>query len=98
MSDAVLSGQLVAFIERIERLAEDRKAIAEDLRQVFAEIKGSGLDGKTIRTIVKLRAQDPAARAEQQTMLDLYLHAIGQPDLFQGIETDLGHSDREGLQ
>lgn len=69
--------QLKAFIERVERLEEEKKAIADDIRDVYAEAKGTGFDVKALRTIVRLRKQDPDERKEQETILETYLHALG---------------------
>lgn len=76
-SVTIAVGQLRAFIERIERLEEDKRAIADDLKDVYAEAKGTGFDTKAIRTIVKLRRQDTAERQEEETILDLYKAALG---------------------
>ncbi len=72
--------QLRAFIERIERLEEEKKAIADDIKEVYAEAKGTGFDTKVIRQIVRIRKQDQNERAEQEAILDLYLHALGMAD------------------
>ncbi|WP_127142543.1 DUF2312 domain-containing protein [Pelagibacterium montanilacus] len=69
--------QLRAFIERIERLEEEKKAIADDIKEVYAEAKGTGFDTKVMRQIVRIRKQDRNERAEQEAILDLYLHALG---------------------
>lgn len=69
--------QLKAFIERIERLEEEKKAIADDIRDVYAEAKGNGYDVKALRTVVRLRKQDKDERAEQEAILETYLHALG---------------------
>jgi uncharacterized protein (UPF0335 family) len=69
--------QLKAFIERVERLEEEKKAIADDIRDVYAEAKGSGFDVKALRAIVRMRKQDPDERREQETILETYLHALG---------------------
>ena len=69
--------QLKAFIERVERLEEEKKAIADDIRDVYAEAKGNGYDVKTLRTVVRLRKQDKDERQEQQAILETYLHALG---------------------
>ena len=61
--------QLNAFIERVERLEEEKKAIADDIREVYAEAKGSGFDVKALRAIVRLRKQDTEERREQQAIL-----------------------------
>jgi uncharacterized protein (UPF0335 family) len=69
--------QLKAIIERIERLEEEKKAIADDIRDVYAEAKGNGFDIKALRTVVRLRKQDKDERAEQEAVLETYLHALG---------------------
>jgi uncharacterized protein (UPF0335 family) len=69
--------QLKAFIERIERLEEEKKALADDIRDVYAEAKANGFDAKAIRTIVRLRKQDTNERKEQETILETYMHALG---------------------
>ncbi len=73
----VARDQLRAFIERIERLEEEKKAISDDIRDVYAEAKGNGFDTKVLRQVVKIRKQDKNERAEQEAILDLYLHALG---------------------
>ena len=80
--------QLRAFIERIERLEEEKKAIADDIKEVYAEAKGSGFDTKVMRTIVRIRKQDRNERAEQEAILDLYLHALGMADVGSQAEYD----------
>jgi len=69
--------QLKAIIERIERLEEEKKTISDDIRDVYAEAKGSGFDVKALRTIVRLRRQDANERAEQETILETYMQALG---------------------
>lgn len=69
--------QLKAFVERIERLEEEKKAIADDIKDVYAEAKGNGFDVKALRTIVRMRKQDVEERKEQEAILDVYLHALG---------------------
>lgn len=76
-SDTVAAGQLRAIIERIERLEEDKQAIADDIKDVYAEAKGTGFHTKAIRTIVRLRKKDQAEREEEETVLDLYKAALG---------------------
>ena len=71
------AGQLRAFIERIERLEEEKKTIADDIKDVYAEAKGSGFDTKAIRKIISERKQDAAERLEFESILDLYRHALG---------------------
>jgi uncharacterized protein (UPF0335 family) len=69
--------QLKAFIERIERLEEEKKALSDDIRDVYAEAKGTGFDVKALRTIVRMRKQDVNERKEQEAILETYLHALG---------------------
>ena len=70
-------GQLRSFIERIERLEEEKKAIAADIKEVYAEAKGTGFDVKIMRKVVSLRKKDAAERQEEEAILDLYLSALG---------------------
>ena len=69
--------QLKSIIERIERLEEEKKAIADDIRDVYAEAKGNGFDVKSLRVVVRLRKQDINERKEQEAILETYLHALG---------------------
>ncbi|HEY2529337.1 MAG TPA: DUF2312 domain-containing protein [Xanthobacteraceae bacterium] len=69
--------QLKAFVERIERLEEEKRAIADDVRDVYAEAKGNGFDIKALRTVVRLRKQDTNERKEQEAIVETYLHALG---------------------
>jgi uncharacterized protein (UPF0335 family) len=69
--------QLKAFVERVERLEEEKKAIADDVRDVYAEAKANGYDIKALRTVVRLRKQDVNERKEQEAILETYLHALG---------------------
>ena len=78
MSDAsVASNQLRAFIERIERLEEEKKTIAEDIKEVYGEAKAMGYDTKVLRKVVSIRKQDQNERMEQEAILDTYLAALG---------------------
>jgi uncharacterized protein (UPF0335 family) len=74
---AVSAGQLRALVERIESLEEERKAVADQIREVYAEAKANGFDAKTLRKVVALRKKDMAERQEEEAMLDLYLQALG---------------------
>ena len=76
-STSFAKDQLRAIIERIERLEEEKKAISDDIRDVYAEAKGNGFDVKALRTIVRLRKQDAQEREEQETILDTYMQALG---------------------
>jgi uncharacterized protein (UPF0335 family) len=69
--------QLRSVIERIERMEEEKKVIAEDIRDIYAEAKGNGYDVKALRAIVRMRKQDPNERAEAETVLETYMHALG---------------------
>jgi uncharacterized protein (UPF0335 family) len=69
--------RLKAFIERVERLEEEKKAIADDVRDVYAEAKANGFDIKALRTVVKLRKLDVDERKEQEAVLETYMHALG---------------------
>jgi uncharacterized protein (UPF0335 family) len=69
--------QLKAIIERVERLEEEKKAIADDIRDVFAEAKVNGFDVKALRTIVKMRKMEATEREEQEAILETYMHALG---------------------
>jgi uncharacterized protein (UPF0335 family) len=69
--------QLKAIIERIERLEEEKKTISDDIRDVYAEAKGNGFDVKALRTIIRMRKQDANERAEEETILETYMQALG---------------------
>lgn len=73
----VSADRLKAFVERIEKLEEERKAIGGDIKDVYSEAKGVGYDTKTLRKVVAMRQQDAADRSEQETLLDVYKHALG---------------------
>jgi uncharacterized protein (UPF0335 family) len=73
----VAAGQLKSFVERIERLEEEKKGLADDIRDVFAEAKGQGFDTKVLRQVIRLRKKDTAERQEEEALLDLYMHALG---------------------
>jgi len=77
MDDPVQGDQLKSIVERIERLEEEKKTIADDIKEVYAEAKGTGFDTKAIRTLVRLRKQDQAERQEAESILDLYKAALG---------------------
>ncbi|RMF15558.1 MAG: DUF2312 domain-containing protein [Alphaproteobacteria bacterium] len=72
----VAGAALRAFIERIERLEEEKKALSDDIREVYAEAKAQGFEPKVMRQVVRLRKMDREQRQEQEALLDLYLHAI----------------------
>ena len=75
--DSVAQDQLRAFIERIERMEEEKAAIAADIKEIYAEAKGNGFDTKIIRKIIGIRKQDANERMEQEAILELYMSALG---------------------
>ena len=77
MSAKVAKDHLKAFVERIERLEEEKKTISDDIRDVYAEAKGNGFDVKALRTIVRMRKQDANERAEEETILETYMQVLG---------------------
>lgn len=74
---AAAQGRLRTFVERIERLEEDRQAVMTDMKEVYAEAKGEGYDTKILRKTIRIRKQDKAKRQEEEAVLDLYLSALG---------------------
>ena len=73
----ISADRLKSFVERIEKLEEERQALGGDLRDIYSEAKGVGYDVKTMRKIVSLRKMDAADRDEKETLLDVYKHALG---------------------
>ncbi len=69
--------QLKSIIERVERMEEEKKTIADDIREIYSEAKGNGFDVKALRTIVRMRKQDPNDRQEAETILETYMQALG---------------------
>ncbi|MCA0419049.1 DUF2312 domain-containing protein [Bosea beijingensis] len=78
MDDPVQGDQLKSIVERIERLEEEKKTIADDIKEVYAEAKGNGYDVKVLRKVVALRKRDLEERKEEEAILDLYLQAVGE--------------------
>ncbi|WP_279480941.1 DUF2312 domain-containing protein [Aureimonas sp. SK2] len=76
-TEEVAQDQLRSFVERIERLEEEKKQISDDIKDVYAEAKGNGFDVKVLRKVISLRKQDANERAEMDAILDLYLQALG---------------------
>lgn len=76
-ANGVAADELRQFIERVERLDEERKAIADDIRDVYAEAKGRGYDVKALKAILRLRAKEPHEREEEEAILELYKSALG---------------------
>jgi uncharacterized protein (UPF0335 family) len=79
----VAGDRLKSFIERIERLEEEKRALAEDIKEVYAEAKGTGFDTKIMRQLIKLRKMDKDDLDEQETLLDVYKRAIGMLPSFE---------------
>lgn len=77
MADTVGAAQLKSIVERVERLEEEKREIAEQVKEVFAEAKANGFDVPTLRRVVALRRKAAADRQEEMAMLDLYLSALG---------------------
>lgn len=77
MTDSVAKDQLRAFIERIERLSEEKQTIADDIKDVFSEAYGNGFDTKILKKVISIRKMDADDRAEQDAILDMYLSALG---------------------
>jgi uncharacterized protein (UPF0335 family) len=77
-TNSVDAGHLRAFIERIERLEEEKRSIADDIKEVYAEAKGTGYDTKIIKIIIARRRKDRDKRREEDEILDMYLSALGE--------------------
>lgn len=77
VEDSVAQDQIRAFVERIERMEEEKKAIGEDIKSIYAEAKGNGFDVKILRRVVGIRKQDANERLEQEAILELYMSALG---------------------
>ena len=76
-SSSIAADQLKSFIERIERLEEEKAGLTSDIKDVYAEAKGTGFDTKALRKIISLRKQDHAERQEADAILELYMQALG---------------------
>lgn len=76
-SGGIATDRLRSVIERVERLEEERKALAGDIKDIFAEAKSAGFDVKVIKELIKLRKQEPAEVEEHETLLDIYRRALG---------------------
>lgn len=73
----IAADRLRSIIERVERLEEERKALAGDIKDIFTEAKSAGFDVKTIKRVIQLRKQEPSQVEEQETLLDIYRRALG---------------------
>ena len=81
MTDTSVAADLLkSFVERIERLEEEKAALASDIKEVYAEAKGNGFDTKALRKIVAIRRRDYAERKEEAAILDLYMQALGMQE------------------
>ena len=76
-TESVAQDMIRAFIERIERMEEEKKAISDDIKEIYAEAKGNGLDTVVLRQIIRIRKLDAAERMEKETLLELYMAALG---------------------
>jgi len=77
MSDNGNKDQLLAYIDRIERLDEDKRAISEDIKEIYTEVKSAGYETKIVRKIISIRRKTKEQRQEEETLLDLYMQSIG---------------------
>ena len=99
---SVARDQLRSIVERVERLEEEKKAIADDIKEVYGEAKANGFDTRTLRTVVRMRKVEATEREEQEAMLDLYLSALGMlpgsesADVPTIAEADAGAGEGEG--
>ena len=75
--NVIAGDQIKSIVGRIERLEEEKQALADDIKEVYAEAKANGFDTKTLRAVVRLRKQDASRRQQQEALLELYMHALG---------------------
>lgn len=76
-TETVAAAELRQFIERVERLEEEKSALQDDIKEVMAEAKGRGYDTKAIRQIIRMRKKDPNERQEEEAILETYMNALG---------------------
>lgn len=93
----VSGDRLKSFIERIERLEEEKKVIAEDIKEVYGEAKAIGFDPKIIRKVIKIRKMDKEARVEEEQLTDIYLSAIGEIVPSKDMEASSEAMDEAGV-
>ncbi len=74
----VWAQRLKSFIQRIERLEEEKKALAADIREIYSEARSTGLDSKIMRQVIKIRQMDQSEREEQESLIQIYLSAVGK--------------------
>lgn len=77
VSGGNIQGQLKSIVERVERLEEDKKAVADDIKQVYAEAKANGFDTKILRKVIAARKKDAREREEEAAIMELYYRALG---------------------
>ena len=87
-SDSIAQDQLRAFVERIERMNEEKDAINADISEIYQEAKGNGFDTKVLKQVIKIRRQDHSERMEQEAVLELYLQALGMSSHVHAREGD----------
>jgi uncharacterized protein (UPF0335 family) len=87
-AEGVVRDQLRAFVERIERLEEEKKTVADDIKEVYGELKSMGFDTKAVKKIIAIRKKDAQERTEEEMVLDTYLRALGMAPL--GGDADSG--------
>ncbi len=75
--DSIAGDQLKAFVERLEKLEEEKQSLSDDIKDVYAEAKANGFDTKILRQVIRMRQQDASERAEMESLLDLYCRALG---------------------
>ena len=92
-SEAVASDRLRAFVERIERLEEEKSALAADIREIYSEAKSSGFDTKVLRQVIARRRKDKAEIEEMEALLEMYESALGEY-----VETPLGRATIERVR
>lgn len=76
-AEGVAADELKQFIERLERLEEEKSGLMGDIKEIFLELRGRGFDAKAVRTIIRIRKQDHSERQEQESILELYMQALG---------------------
>jgi uncharacterized protein (UPF0335 family) len=76
-TESVAADQLKTFLERIERLEEEKAGISGDIKDVYSELKGAGFDAKVVRKLVSMRKRDHSERMEEEAILELYMNALG---------------------
>lgn len=77
MSNGVNKDELMQYINRIEKLEEDKKAVSEDIKEIYAELKGTGYDSKIVRKVISIRRKTKEQRQEEEALLEMYMNSIG---------------------